>query len=70
MALEEALLASTKKFKEDRDKIKDSVSKELEEAQLDAQGMKQLLHLKNKVRTSDASRAGEAHHKECTRLTS
>jgi len=48
MALEEALLAATKKFKEDRDNIKDSVQKELEEATLDAAGMKQLLHLKNK----------------------
>ncbi|GMI56020.1 hypothetical protein ScalyP_jg7038 [Parmales sp. scaly parma] len=48
MALEEALLAAAKKFKEDRETIKDNVSKELEDATLDSAGMRQLINLKNK----------------------
>jgi hypothetical protein len=48
MALEEALLASTNKFKEDTGKIKNTVAKELEEQTMDAQGLRQLVNLKNK----------------------
>jgi hypothetical protein len=48
MALEEALLSGTKKFNEDRNKIKSSVAKELEEVTMDANGLRHLITLKNK----------------------
>jgi len=48
MALEEALLSGSRKFKEDRDKIKSSVAKELEEVTMDANGLRHLIALKNK----------------------
>jgi len=48
MSLEEALLVSTKKFKEDREKIKGTVAKELEDVTMDANGLKHLILLKNK----------------------
>ncbi|GMI20954.1 hypothetical protein TrRE_jg8671 [Triparma retinervis] len=48
MALEEALLSGTKKFNEDRNKIKSSVAKELEDVTMDANGLRHLITLKNK----------------------
>ncbi len=51
MALEEALLAGTKKFKDDAEEIKGTVAKELEETKMDANGLRQLVKLKNRELT-------------------
>ena len=48
MALEEALASATNKFNEDTNVIKSTVAKELEEQTMDANGLRQLIGLKNK----------------------
>lgn len=48
MSLEESLVACTAKFKSDRDAIKSSVAKELEDVTMDASGLRHLITLKNK----------------------